>query len=160
MNAEMMRAKHVGTHLNVDLHNCLYDRSFSKRHNTKENHRKVPSRREAVIKCEILQSAMIQAQGKWNHEEREPSLDVGRKEKCIVGCRWQRWPCLQEWHSQQDPMAGNGMGKNGGKYNKQVFLGNGASSIAPPIFRVSNFVYSWSVLWRNAFLIASRHNNF
>ena len=39
-------------------------------------------------------------------------------------------------------MAGNGMGKNGGKHRKQVFLGNGASSTVPPTFRVLDFVYS------------------
>ena len=87
MKAEMMRVKHVGTHLNVDLHDCPYDKSFGERRNIKENRRKVPSGREAIIKCEIIQSAMIQAQGMRNHKEREPSPDVERKEKCIVECR-------------------------------------------------------------------------
>ena len=64
MKAEMMRAKHVETHLNFDLHNCLYDSCHGERRNTKENYRKVPLEREAIIKCEILQSAMIQTQGK------------------------------------------------------------------------------------------------
>jgi len=50
----------------------------------KKNRIKVPSEREADIKCEILQSAMIQAQGKRKHEDKEPNPDVGRKEKCIA----------------------------------------------------------------------------
>ena len=87
MKAEMMRAKYGETHLDFDLHDYLYDSHHSEHYNTKENCRKVPSGREAVIKCEILQSVMIQAQGKRNHKEREPSLDVGQKEKCIVECR-------------------------------------------------------------------------
>ena len=87
MKAKMMRAKHVEIHLNFDLHDYPYNSRHDERCNTKENCRKVPSGREAVIKCEILQSAMIQAQGKRNHEERKPSPDVGQKEKCTVECR-------------------------------------------------------------------------
>jgi hypothetical protein len=44
-------------------------------------------------------------------------------------------------------MAGNGIGKDGGKHSKkQVLGGNGASSTAPPTFRFFGFVYSWSAL--------------
>jgi hypothetical protein len=43
-------------------------------------------------------------------------------------------------------MAGNGTGRNGGKHSKQVVLGNDASSMAPPTFRLSGFIYSWIVL--------------
>ena len=86
MKAEMMRAKHVEIHLNFDLHDCPYDSRHGEHHNTKENCRKVPSEKKAVIKCEILQSVMIQAQGKQNFKEWKPSPDVERKEKCIVEC--------------------------------------------------------------------------
>ena len=87
MNAEIARAKHVRIYLKFDLHDCPYDSRHGERHNTKENCTKVLSRREAVIKCEILQSAMIQGHWKRNHKDREPSPDVGRKEQCIVECR-------------------------------------------------------------------------
>ena len=81
MNAEIARAKHVQTHLKFDLLHCPYE----SRHG--ERCKKVPSGREAVIKCEILQSAMIQGQGKRNHKEREHSQGVGRKKNCIEECR-------------------------------------------------------------------------
>ena len=87
MKAKMMRAKYGETHLDFDLHECLYDSHHNKRRNTIENRRKVPSGREAVIKCEILQNAIIQAQGKRNHKEREPSPDVGQKKRYIIECR-------------------------------------------------------------------------
>jgi hypothetical protein len=81
--SKMLRARYGETHLDFDLHDCPHDSRHGERHNTKENCRKVPSGKEAVVKCEILQRPMIQAQGKRNHKEREPSPDVGRKGKCI-----------------------------------------------------------------------------
>ena len=73
--------------MDFDLHDSPYNSCHGKHRNTKENYRKVPSRREAIIKFEILQNTMIQAQGKQNHEKREPSPDVRRKIKCRVECR-------------------------------------------------------------------------
>ena len=75
----MPRIRYGEAHLDFDLYDCSYDSRHGKRCNTKENCRKVSLEKEAVVKCEILQRAMIQAQGKQNHEEREPSLDIGRK---------------------------------------------------------------------------------
>jgi hypothetical protein len=79
----MLRARYGETHLDFDLHDCPHDSHHGERRNTKENRRKVPSGREAVVKSDILQCAMIQAQGKRNQKEREPSPDVERKGKCI-----------------------------------------------------------------------------
>jgi hypothetical protein len=60
----MFRARYGETHLDFDLHNCPYVTLHSMRRNTKENRRKLPSGREALVRCEILEQAMIQAQGR------------------------------------------------------------------------------------------------
>ena len=52
MNAEIVRAKHVQTHPKFDLHDCPYDSCHGECRNAKENCRKVPSGREAIIKCD------------------------------------------------------------------------------------------------------------
>ena len=49
-----------------------------------------------------------------------------------------------------DPMADNGLPKNGGKHNKQIILRKGASSSAPPTFRMIDLVY-----FRNNILLVS-----
>jgi hypothetical protein len=67
----MLRARYGETHLDFDLHDCPYFTLHSVRRNTKENCRKLPSGKEALVRCEILEHAMIQAQGRSETTKRE-----------------------------------------------------------------------------------------
>jgi hypothetical protein len=161
---KMLRARYGETHLDFDLHDCLYVTLHGVRRNTKENCRKLSLGREALVRCEILERAIIQAQGRSKTTKRGNLVQTLGGKGNAYKWRWLRRPWLWERHSRRDScthsMAGNGTGRNGGKHRKQVVLENGASSTAPPTFRVSSFIYSWTVLWGSALLIACRRNNF